>query len=70
MKKIGDLVPGDVFDIVPVLEKLDINPGLINRELLYEVEEAWDEQPGVTVVCSTEGGNWALPSDEEVSLYL
>ena len=67
MKKIKDLAPGDVFDIAPVLERLDI---AANAYGLYEVEEVWQEQPGVTVVCSTEGGNWALPSDEEVSLYL
>ena len=68
MKKIRDLVPGDTFDIVPVLEKMDISPGLINLETVYEVEEVWEEQPGVVVLCSTEGGNYALPSDEEVAI--
>ena len=67
MKKIKGLVPGDVFDIVPVLEKLGVEPDQIDHEQVYEVEEAWEEQPGVTVVCSTEGGNYALPSDEEVA---
>ena len=66
MKKIRDLTPGDVFDIEPVLEKLDIEPDVANFYELYEVEEVWQEQPGVTVVYSTEGGNWALPSDFEV----
>lgn len=68
MKKIGDLVPGDVFDIVPVLERLGVEPDPINHEQALTVEEVWEECPGVTVVCATEDGNWALPSDEEVTL--
>lgn len=66
--KIKDLKPGDMFDIVPVLEKLGIEPDAINHEQLYTVEEVWEEQPGVTVVYSTEDGNWALPSDWKVSV--
>lgn len=68
MKKIKDLVPGDVFDIEPVLEKLGFEPDPINDEQLYLVEEVWEERPGVTVVYSTEGGNWALPSDWELEI--
>lgn len=67
MKKIKDLAPGDVFDVVPVLEKLGVEPDPINHEQLLTVEEVWEERPGVTVVCSTDAGNWALPSDWEVS---
>ena len=66
MKKIKDLAPGDVFDIVPVLEKLNVEPDAINHEQLFTVEEVWEERPGVTVVCAAEGGNWAMPSDLEV----
>ena len=68
-KKIRDLIPGDMFDAVPVLEKLGIEPDpLLYHGVLYEVEEVWEEQPGVMVVCSTEGGNYALPSDEKVAI--
>lgn len=70
MTKIKDLEPGDMFDIVPVLEKLDVEPDAINHEQLFTVEEVWQEQPGVTVVCSTEDGNWALPSDWELLVTL
>ena len=68
MKKIKDLAPGDVFNAVAVLEKLGVEPDPIHHEQLFLVEEVWEERPGVTVVCSTEDGNWALPSDEEVAI--
>ena len=68
MKKIKDLKPGDVFDIVPVLEERDITPDPIYYDLYCVVEKAWVEQPGVAVVACEDGGCWALPSDYEVEL--
>ena len=64
--KVSELKPGDVFDIVPVLESVDIAPSDDNYYELYEVEGVKQEEHGITVVFSTDGGNWALPSDAEV----
>lgn len=65
--KVSELKPGDVFDIVPVLEKFDIAPSDTNYYELYEVEEVEEEYPGLTLVYSSTGGNWVLPSDEEIA---
>lgn len=64
--KVSDLKPGDVFDIVPVLERYDIAPSDDNYYELYEVEYVKQESLEATVLYSTNGGNWALPSDAEV----
>lgn len=70
--RVSELKPGDVFDIVPVLERYDIAPAEINYYELYEVEGIYEVRgaeegfPGFTSVYSSAGGNWVLPSDAEI----
>lgn len=68
-KKIKELSPGDVFDIQPVLEAVGIDPDPLHLEELFGVEEAWQEQPGVTIVCSSSTGCWALPSEHDALVW-
>lgn len=68
-KRVMDLLPGDVFDIVPVVLELGlaVNPPYVHGRLVV-VDKVWQEYVGTVNILARDGVRFELPENTIVDL--